>query len=78
MKLFTEHPRSVGESYLDHMAVAFGFGGRLVAAGIACLLHGIFPFLFAKTGSETVGDLHGRMVIHRDRRASCDHFIGAE
>lgn len=78
MKLFTEHPGSVGEGYFEHMGMAFGFGGRLVASGIACLLHGIFPFLFVKTGSETVGELHDRMVIHRDRRSQGDQMVPVE
>ena len=64
---FTEHPASVGESYLEHMGVAFSFGGRMLAAGVACLLHGIFPFLFTKTGSRTITELHERMVEKRVR-----------
>jgi hypothetical protein len=78
MKLFTEHPRSVDESYFEHMGMAFGFGSRLVVSGIACLLHGIFPFLFVKTGSRTVRELHGRMITCRDRQHHCDHLIGPE
>jgi len=27
MKLFTEHPRSIGETYFQHLRAAFGFGG---------------------------------------------------
>jgi len=65
--LFTEHPQSVGESYLEHMDSAFSFGGRMVAAGVACLLHGIFPFLFVKTGSATIRHLHEAMITHRSR-----------
>lgn len=64
---FTEHPASVGESYLEHMGVAFSFGGRLLAAGLACLLHGIFPFLFTRTGSRTIIALHQEMVEKRVR-----------
>jgi len=64
---FTEHPASVGESYLEHMGVAFSFGGRMLAAGVACLLHGIFPFLFTRTGSRTITELHERMVEKRVR-----------
>lgn len=78
MKLFTSHPNSVGESYLEHMSMAFGFGARLVVSGIACLLHGIFPFLFVKTGSETVGELHDRMITNRDRRRRSDQAVPAE
>ena len=66
---FTEHPASVGESYVEHMGMAFGFGGKMVVSGLACLLHGIFPFLFTRTGRECIEQLHVRMVTHRDRRS---------
>ncbi|QLC23907.1 hypothetical protein HFP57_01905 [Parasphingopyxis algicola] len=77
MKLFTNHPNSVGESYLEHMGMAFGFGFRLIWSGIACILHGLFPFLFVSTGSKTVGDLHDRMIANRNRRSS-DQAVPAE
>ena len=67
-RAFTEHPESVGESYAEHMGMAFGFGAKMVAAGLACLVHGIFPFLFKRTGRTCIEDLHVRMVMHRDRR----------
>ena len=63
--LFTRHPASVGESYVEHFGAASGFGLRMILAGIACMLHGIFPFLFVKTGSNCVDQLHERMVAKR-------------
>lgn len=68
--LFTDHPASVGETYLGHMGQAFSFGFCMLAAGMACLLHGIFPFLFVRTGSVAICRLHERMVTHRDRRSA--------
>jgi hypothetical protein len=68
-RLFTEHPRSVGESYWQHMDSAMRFGSRMVLAGLACMLHGVFPFLFVKTGSNAVRTLHDRMVVSRRRAA---------
>ncbi len=65
---FTEHPASVGESYFQHMGMAFGFGGKMFLAGIACMLHAVFPFLFVCTGRKCVEKLHQQMVTHRDRR----------
>lgn len=67
-RLFTDHPASVGESYLGHMGQACYFGFSMLFAGLACLLHGFFPFLFVKTGSNAIRHLHERMVTHRDRR----------
>jgi hypothetical protein len=60
--LFTRHPATVGETYGGHLAFATGVGGRMVLAGLACMLHGLFPFLFERTGSRTILDLHGRVT----------------
>ena len=67
--LFTEHPATVGESYTEHMGVAFTFGLRMIGAGLACVMHGLVPALFTKTGSNTIDDLHDRMVVNRVRKA---------
>ena len=62
---FTDHPASVGESYFEHMGAAFSFAGPMLLAGVACALHGFFPFLFRTTGSRTIARLHDRMVVNR-------------
>jgi Family of unknown function (DUF6356) len=64
-QLFKDHPASVGESYFEHMGVAFGFGARLLAAALACFAHGLLPFLFTKTGSSAVKRLHEEMIRGR-------------
>lgn len=66
-RLFTQHPNSVGETYFQHMRVAFRFTSALLLAAIACLLHGVFPFLCTKTGSQIIQKLHHDMVTHRSR-----------
>ena len=66
-ELFTRHPDSVGESYLEHMATALSFGGRMLVGGLACLVHAFLPFLFTRTGSSTIAELHDRMVLNRTR-----------
>lgn len=62
MKLFTKHPHSVGETYLQHMRVAMTYGGKMVLGGLACMMHGIFPFLFVNTGSQTALKLCERFL----------------
>lgn len=59
--LFLRHPREQGESYVEHAAVAAAVGGRMVAGGLACLVHGALPFLFTTTGSRTIRELSGRL-----------------
>jgi hypothetical protein len=66
----TEHPASVGETYAQHLATASGFGTRMVLGGLACLVHGLLPFLFTRTGSTTIGILHERMVQNRARASA--------
>lgn len=75
MNPFTSHPATVGESYGEHLATATGFGGRMILAGIACMLHGIFPFLFVTTGSRTVRHLHDTMITHRSRQRAAPELI---
>lgn len=70
-RLFIDHPASVDETYVEHLGQASGFGGRLIAAGFACVLHGLFPFLFKHTGSETVRALNVELS-HRRRMARGD------
>jgi len=67
-RLFLEHPQSVGETYLEHQRQAFGFAGAMFLGALACLVHGLVPALFTRTGSGAVARLHERMVIHRTPR----------
>jgi len=77
MKLFTEHPRSIGETYFQHLRTAFGFGSQLFAASLGCFLHGLFPFLCVKTGSKAITQLNHKMVTHRDKRCNpCEESKG--
>lgn len=66
---FTKHPESVGETYGEHFRAASGFGLAMLLGGAACLIHGLFPFLFTSTGSATITQLYGRMVTNRSRKA---------
>lgn len=64
---FTRHPKSVGESYGEHMGVAWSFGFTLLGAGLACIVHGILPFAFERTGSQTVRRLNERLSSRCER-----------
>jgi hypothetical protein len=66
-KLFSDHPQSIGESYVEHAAVASSFGFRMLLGGLACLVHALVPGLFTATGSQVITQLHDEMVRHRRR-----------
>ena len=58
---FTEHPASVGETYTEHMAVALGYGARLLGAGCAAIVHAIVPALFQTTASDSIRAMHAEI-----------------
>jgi hypothetical protein len=63
-RYFLDHPRAVGESYLQHQRVAWRVAGQMLAGGAACAVHGFLPFLFTTTGSRTIERLH-KTLRHR-------------
>ncbi|MGH8236010.1 MAG: DUF6356 family protein [Steroidobacteraceae bacterium] len=63
--LFSEHPASVGETYLVHLGHASRFALQMMIGGGACLVHSVLPFLFANTASHVIAELHQRMLVDR-------------
>jgi hypothetical protein len=59
--LILEHPRAIGESYGEHARHAVTIGARMIAAGLACLVHAVLPGLFVRTASRTVDDIRSLM-----------------
>lgn len=53
-RAFKEHPDTVGETYVGHAKQANRIGWMMIAGGIACVIHGIFPFLYTRTGSKMI------------------------
>ena len=65
LKLFTAHPDTVGESYAEHLIRATSTGTRMIVAGLACILHGLLPFLFVSTGSRAISELNEQIMAKR-------------
>ena len=63
------HLAQAGEDYLEHMRFAVGVGLMLVAAGLACIIHGLIPGCCTRTASRTVDELK-RLFAERDALAS--------
>lgn len=60
-RLFLRHPRNIGESYPHHAATAFGVGAKMIAGGVAAMIHGLVPAFFETTGSRTIKSLYARL-----------------
>jgi len=67
---FTAHPRDVGETYLEHGLFACRYGMKMTLGGIAAFIHGVFPFLFQKTGSTVTRELNETLEQSAARAAA--------
>ncbi len=65
--LFTHHPRSVGETYWQHLRFAARFGGMMTCGGLAALVHSVLPFCFVTTGSRMSDELVQMRAASRGR-----------
>ena len=66
MRAFRDHPASVGETYLEHMAFAGWFASKLLLAGVAALIHAVLPALFATTAGDQIRELY-HLIEARNR-----------
>ena len=64
------HPRTVGETYVEHAGIAGRFGATMVAGGIKCLVHAVLPSVFERSASDCVAKLNGELTR---RRAAATH-----
>lgn len=60
-KILLDHPKSVDETYFQHMRFASTFAAGLLVAAGAALIHAIIPCLCEKTASNKIKELYGRM-----------------
>ncbi len=64
-RLFADHPREVGETYVEHMGAASTYGFRLARLSALAFLHAVMPGI-AKTA---VSDEIRRMAAEIGDRA---------
>lgn len=59
-RIFLDHPAHVDETYLEHMAFAGKFSGKLMLAAGAAAVHALIPCLCEKTASTIIADLYAK------------------
>lgn len=64
-RLFFDHPRSVNESYFEHLGAAFGVGWRLLRTAGKCFVHGLVPGLYKTAGSDAILQMAGEISPRR-------------
>ena len=73
-QLFLDHPASVGETYWQHFASAMSFCASMLLAALCCAIHALLPFVFQKSASRIIANLHDRVVAHRSRLSKEDEW----
>ena len=53
-----EHLNEVNETYFHHMRIAFKIGFTMLVNEVFCLVHGLIPSLFKKTGSNQIAKMY--------------------
>ena len=70
--MFTEHPNSVGETYLQHMKKASSFSLKLLSLSICCFIHGVIPPLFETTASDEIECMNKKLQKRRGKALGRD------
>jgi hypothetical protein len=52
MNIFTRHPHSVGETYLQHLKETLKISAKHLVASVLQLIHGVFPFVYPPMGAD--------------------------
>ena len=53
-----KHLNEINETYFQHMSIAFKIGFTMLITGIFCIIHGLIPGLFKKTGSNQITKMY--------------------
>lgn len=72
-KAFTEHPKSTGETYLQHLAFTARVSSHLMFVGFSLITHGLFPFLFTRTASKEIESVYFTMRSRIPKPAQQKH-----
>lgn len=59
--IFIKHPEEQNMTYFEHLKHAFSYGIDSLCCSIIFIVHGFIPYLFEKTGSTMIQNLHDRL-----------------
>lgn len=64
-RLFLDHPRTVGESYPEHMLASLTIAARLFGTALKCVVHAFVPAWCKTSGSDAIIKMHGEVAPRR-------------
>jgi hypothetical protein len=73
-RLFLEHPRSLGMSWMQHGIGAAKISAELIGAGCAVLVHAVVPGWFTETGGKTVTRIYDHIQSRKAGSADPENW----
>jgi len=73
-RAFTKHPEDTDETYWEHLWFTLRMSARFLFTTIVIMIHGIFPFLLTRAGSDQIEAIY-RIIktrIPKSRRDAMD------
>ncbi|OAO01605.1 DUF6356 family protein [Parasphingorhabdus sp.] len=67
-RLFVDHPRTVDETYVEHLVFAGSFGLKMIWGGLGAVVHALIPGLCITAGSDMIKTLNDTIVTQRDKK----------
>ena len=77
-RMFAEHPRGLGESYLQHARGAARIGWQLGGAAVACFVHAVVPGMCTTRASRTINRLHEQVSRRTGNPPTSDNWLDYE
>lgn len=77
MRLFSEHPSSIGETYAEHLIYACGKSLCVFKIAVILFIHGVFPFWYKHEGTGRIESLCAELEqrnagVNHEKDCSCD------
>ena len=75
VKIFSDHPKSVGETYWQHFIFAFHISLESLKISMLAFVHALFPFLFLVEASNRLEILYKAIQKrrgHEEKSFNCD------
>lgn len=70
MKLFTDHPHAVGETYWQHLCFALMLAVEFLVLACAIVVHGLLPFLMPNYTSTRIDRLNRILALRAAAQVS--------
>ena len=70
--IFTKHPKSNGETYIQHMRCASFYGFKMIFSGIAAIIHSVFPFFFETAASDCADQINKEIRKRKEASLSLE------